>query len=131
MKKILLPCLFIILFICQINTSASEGRFMHDPDINKNKIVFTYEGDLWIVNSSGGTAERITTNPGDENSAKFSPDGLSITFYGNYDGSNNIYVMPSEGGEPKELLTYPDFLCLSVGPLMENELSYVPIMKIL
>lgn len=109
MKKILLPCLFIILFICQINTSASEGRFMHDPDINKNKIVFTYEGDLWIVNSSGGTAERITTNPGDENSAKFSPDGLSITFYGNYDGSNNIYVMPSGGGEPKRITYIPGF----------------------
>ena len=37
---------------------------------------------------------RLTTVPGNESSAKFSPDGNWIAFTGNYDGSTNVYVMP-------------------------------------
>jgi tricorn protease len=76
---------------------------MKDPDVNKDKIVFSYEGDLWLANTSGGTALRLTTAPGNEYSPKFSPDGSSIAFTGNYDGSNNVYVMPVSGGEPKRV----------------------------
>ncbi len=99
----------ICLFLSGVNFASQEGRFMKDPDINKNKIVFTYEGDLWIVSSNGGTASRLTSLPGDENSAKFSPDGSLIAFTGAYDGSNNVYTLPSEGGEPKRITFVPGF----------------------
>jgi tricorn protease len=85
-----------------------EGRLMRFADIYKDKIVFSSGGDLWLVASSGGVARRITTDPGLELFPKFSPDGKWIAFTGQYDGNFNVYVMPAEGGEPKQLTFEPD-----------------------
>ncbi|MFY9528722.1 MAG: hypothetical protein WAR24_07420, partial [Candidatus Acidiferrales bacterium] len=85
-----------------------EGRLLRFPDIYKDKIVFSYAGDLWLVPTAGGVARRITTHPGLELFPKFSPDGKSIAFTGQYDGNFNVYVIPSEGGEPKQLTFLPN-----------------------
>ena len=37
---------------------------------------------------------------------KFSPDGKWIAFTGQYDGNFNVYVMPADGGQPKQLTFY-------------------------
>jgi tricorn protease len=87
--------------------AAPEGRLMRFPDINGNKIVFTYGGDLWLVPSQGGLASRLTTHPGFEAMAKFSPDGKQIAFTGSYDGNGDVFVIPAEGGEPKRLTFDP------------------------
>jgi len=83
-----------------------EGRLLRFPDIYKDKIAFMYGGDLWLASSSGGTARRITSSPGRELFPKFSPDGKWLAFTGQYDGNFNVYVMPSEGGQPKQLTFY-------------------------
>jgi tricorn protease len=44
--------------------------------------------------------------------AKFSPDGEHIAFTGQYDGGEQVYVIPTSGGEPLRLTWYP-----SEGPL--------------
>ena len=38
---------------------------------------------------------------------KFSPDGKYIAFTGQYDGDEQVYVIPATGGEPKQLTFYP------------------------
>jgi tricorn protease len=86
---------------------AAEGRLMRFPDISGDQIVFSYAGDLWLVSRQGGTARRITTHPGLELFPKFSPDGRSIAFTAQYDGNYNVYVMPAEGGDPKQLTFHP------------------------
>ncbi len=86
---------------------AEEARFMKSPDIRGNKIVFTYEGDLWLASASGGNATRITTSPGNEFAAKFSPDGKWIAFSAQYDGSLQAYRIPSDGGVPVRLTYTP------------------------
>jgi len=85
---------------------AREGRLLRFPDIYKDKIAFMYGGDLWLASSTGGTARRITSHPGRELFPKFSPDGKLLAFTGQYDGNFNVYVMPSEGGQPKQLTFY-------------------------
>lgn len=89
-------------------TNLEEGRLMRFPDISGNRIVFSYGGDLWLVPNIGGVAHRITSHPGLELFPKFSPDGKWIAFTGQYDGNFNVYVIPSEGGEPKQLTFLPD-----------------------
>ena len=44
--------------------------------------------------------------PGGNCFPKFSPDGKWIAFTGQYDGNFNVYVMPAEGGQPKQLTFY-------------------------
>jgi tricorn protease len=80
-----------------------EGRLLRFPDVYKDRIVFSYAGDLWLVPTSGGIARRVTTNPGLELFPKFSPDGSQIAFTGEYTGRPDVYVIPAEGGEPKQL----------------------------
>jgi tricorn protease len=38
---------------------------------------------------------------------KFSPDGKSIAFTGDYDGNTDVFVMPAAGGEPRRLTYHP------------------------
>ncbi len=85
---------------------SQEGRLLRFPDIYKDKIAFMYGGDLWLASSSGGMARRITSHPGRELFPKFSPDGKWLAFTGQYDGNFNVYVMPSDGGQPRQLTFY-------------------------
>jgi tricorn protease len=39
--------------------------------------------------------------------ARFSPDGKWIAFTGQYDGDEQVYVIPSTGGVPRQLTFYP------------------------
>ena len=94
---------------CACLTAAQqtqEGRLLRFPDICKDKIAFMYGGDLWLASSAGGAARRITSHPGRELFPKFSPDGKWLAFTGQYDGNFNVYVMPSDGGQPKQLTFY-------------------------
>ena len=47
---------------------------------------------------AGGAARRLTNHPGTEEAAKFSPDGKTLVFTGEYDGAPSLYVMPATGG---------------------------------
>src|SRR5688500_19773787 len=51
-------------------------------------------------------ATRLTSHPGVELFAKFSPDGKSIAFTGQYDGDEQVYVVPTTGGEQRQLTFY-------------------------
>ncbi len=105
-KLFLIPFVLLVFFCSQL-LALQEARFMQYPDIHNNIIVFTYQGDLWEVDVAGGIASRLTSFPGNEYSAKISPDGQWIAFTGTYDGSTNAYVMPSTGGEPKRITFLP------------------------
>lgn len=100
--------------------SIDEARFMRDPDINGGKVVFTYEDDLWLVSADGGIASRLTSAPGSEFSARFSPDGQWIAFTGEYEGSQDVYLMPAVGGETKRL-TYTPGGAQSIGWTPDGE----------
>ena len=91
---------------CAAAQEAQEGRLLRFPDTYRDKIAFMYGGDLWLASSAGGVARRITSHPGRELFPKFSPDGKWLAFTGQYDGNFNVYVMPSEGGQPKQLTFY-------------------------
>jgi tricorn protease len=79
------------------NPAPGYYRF---PAIHGDTVVFTAEGDLWMVTASGGVARRITTGEGEETNATISPDGKTIAFLASYEGPNEIYTMPVTGGVP-------------------------------
>jgi tricorn protease len=89
-------------------------RLMRYPDIAYGKIVFCYQGDLWLVPQEGGRAIRLTVHDGVESYPKFSPDGKWIAFTGNYFGGTNVFIIPSGGGEPKQL-TFEPSSAIAVG----------------
>jgi tricorn protease len=86
--------------------ASDDARLMRFPDINKDLIAFVYAGDIWTVSSGGGEARRLTSHDGLEIFPKISPDGKWIAFSGEYTGSRQIYVIPSNGGMPRQLTWY-------------------------
>ncbi|PYS87207.1 MAG: hypothetical protein DMF70_00970, partial [Acidobacteria bacterium] len=95
-----------IFAVCVTHTSA-QTKLLRFPDIHGDRVAFTYGGDIWTAPVQGGTATRLTAHPGIEVFAKFSPDGNWIAFTGQYDGDEQVYVIPATGGVPKQLTFYP------------------------
>ena len=89
--------------------NPDDMRLLRTPDIHGDLIVFGYAGDLWTVPTTGGTARRLTGSVGYQLNPKFSPDGRTIAFTGNYDGNNDVYTIPAAGGEPVRLTWHPGF----------------------
>ncbi len=99
----------IILAALAISAASStaaaqdDARLLRFPATNGSEIVFTYAGDLWTVPVGGGRATRLTSHLGFEAFGRYSPDGRSIAFTGEYDGNREVYLIPAEGGEPQRL----------------------------
>ena len=101
--------LFVILLLSGIfmnGKADNDSRLMRFPDINNNLVAFVYSGDIWTVSSNGGDARRLTSHEGMELFPKISPDGNWIAFSAEYSGTRQVYVIPAEGGKPKQLI-YP------------------------
>lgn len=88
---------------------SSAEPFFRYPDIHGDRVVFTSEGDLWLGDLKSGHASRLTSDPGVERNAAFSPDGTKVAFEAEYDGQRQAYVMPSSGGAPKRLTSIEGF----------------------
>jgi tricorn protease len=104
----ILFCLFF--FVLPVTFSSAQNQpplLLRQPAVSKTSIVFNYAGDLWIVDRNATEARRLTTGMGQETNAKFSPDGSMIAFTGEYAGNRDVYVVPAEGGQPKQLTHHP------------------------
>lgn len=83
--------------------AAAADPYFRFPAVRGDTVVFTAEGDLWRTSLAGGKATRLTTHPSSETQAAISPDGKSIAFVAFYEGAQEAYVMPIEGGLPKRI----------------------------
>jgi tricorn protease len=99
----------LILSMVHLALANQEARLMRFPAINETHIVFTYAGDLYTVENSGGTARKLTSHNGLELFARFSPDGKTLAFTGQYDGNTEVFTIPAEGGIPHRI-TYTSTL---------------------
>lgn len=84
------------------HASAADPYFRF-PAVRGDTVVFTAEGDLWRTSVSGGKAQRLTTHAAAETNAALSFDGKLVAFTASYEGAQEAYVMPLDGGLPKRL----------------------------
>lgn len=87
-------------------TTPHAGMLRY-PDISNTHIVFSYANDLWLVPKAGGTATKLSSPPGPEALAKFSPDGQSVAFSADYDGGRDLYTIGVTGGVPRRVTHHP------------------------
>jgi tricorn protease len=105
-------CLCLLAAAAAPSALLAQTKLLRFPALHGDRVAFTHGGDLWTAPASGGTATRLTAHPGLELFPRFSPDGKWIAFTGQYDGDEQVYVMPSTGGVPRQLTFYP-----AAGPL--------------
>lgn len=101
--------LFSLLSLAVVATlsAADEARLLRFPATNGTDVVFSYAGDLYKVSIQGGEATRLTSHVGYEMFPRFSPDGKTIAFTGQYDGNTEVYTLPVTGGEPLRVTYTP------------------------
>lgn len=109
MRKIIACLGFASMTSLSLQAQIDAGLFRF-PDVSQTQIVFTYANDLWVMPKEGGTAIKLSSPAGVESYPKFSPDGKSIAFSGNYDGNSDAYTIPVNGGVPIRITQhgYPD-----------------------
>ncbi|MEO8973054.1 MAG: S9 family peptidase [Ktedonobacteraceae bacterium] len=60
---------------------------------------------IWLVNSSGGktsTPRQLTTGEQHDSAPRWSPDGKTLAFLSDRDGTAQIYLLPLNGGEARK-----------------------------
>jgi tricorn protease len=96
-----------ITFFCSLLVSAqtSKAYFLTNPCLTPDgqTVVFSFEGDLWKADTKSGQASRLTAMQGYETSPRVSPDGRWIAFTGRQYGNADVYVMPVNGGDVKQV----------------------------
>ncbi len=108
MRRILnLMTIAVCLGVAVSAFAAVDARLMREPAVSATQIAFIYAGDVWVAPKEGGLAVRLSTPKGEESFPRFSPDGSLVAFTGNYDGNEDVYVVPADGGVPKRLTHHP------------------------
>jgi len=94
--------------IFQISHAQDLGtQLLRQPAVFGDHVVFVYANDLWKTSIRGGDALRLTSNEGYESFPHFSNDGSKIAFTAEYGGNVDVFVIHSDGGEPKRLTWHP------------------------
>ena len=105
--RLLVSATAVAFLLLASSVVFAQTKLLRFPDIKGDRVAFTYGGDIWTAPVGGGSAIRLTAHPGVEVFAKFSPDGNWIAFTGQYDGDEQVYVIPATGGVPRQLTFYP------------------------
>jgi len=95
----------LILSVFSVSYALDEVFFLRTPGLSPDgsKVVFSYDSDLWIVSSKGGTATRLTAMDGEELYPRFSPDGKWVAFSSTRNGNYDVYRVSVAGGVIKQL----------------------------
>jgi tricorn protease len=101
-------CLVVVAGLLAGSASAAAQepiRLARTPDVSPDGklVTFSYLGDIWVVETIGGTARCVTSHPAHDIYPVFSPDGRQIAFTSNRHGSYDVYVVPVQGGRPRRL----------------------------
>lgn len=85
--------------------SQNKTHFTSTPSLSPDGTIayFNFDGDIWQVPTAGGEALRITALPGNETNPRVSPDGKWLAFTSDQYGNKDVFVMPLNGGEIKQL----------------------------
>jgi len=98
---------FLLLFLPFVAISQDDENplWMRYPAISPDgqTIVFSYQGDLYSVPSSGGEAVPLTLHQAHDYQPVWSPDGQQIAFASDRFGNFDVYLMPARGGKAERL----------------------------
>ena len=109
-KRCFSSAIFAVLFSSLFLTAAAHAAvqgYYRFPTIHGDQVVFMCEGDLWKVSTAGGR-DATDIAPGHGKLRRTSaPMARWLAFTADYQGNGDVYVMPSDGGEPKRLTFHP------------------------
>ncbi len=106
MKQLLLVWM-VLFIICSLGWGRETVVFPRTPAPSPDgtQVAFSFQGDIWVVPTSGGEAKRLTANPAYDYLPRWSPDGKQIAFSSDRYGNDDVFVL-SLSGAGVNRLTY-------------------------
>jgi tricorn protease len=92
-----------------VNTAA----YLRHPTIAGEVVAFVAEDDLWTVEATGGTAHRITANPGSITRPRLSPDGTMIAYVSRDEGVRDAWLMAVDGSAVRRLTFFGSVISIA------------------
>ena len=87
-----------------VRFTTDEGTWMSlDVSPDGQKLVFDLAGDLYTLPITGGKATRITEGMAMDAQPRWSPDGKSIVYISDRDGSDDVWVMDADGKNARQI----------------------------
>src|SRR3982750_3074837 len=106
MRKLYPFAIALFVFYFTSAAVAREARLVRYPSYANGRIAFTYLGDIWTADENGQNVQRLTVNKARDAYPKFSPDGKWIAFSSDRNGNLDVFLMPANGGTPRQLTTH-------------------------
>ncbi|WP_429070309.1 S41 family peptidase [Aeromonas dhakensis] len=90
----------LLLLICS-PLQAAEPLWLHEPALSPDgkQLAFTWQGRVYLSAGDGGPAVPLTDGSYLSQRPLWSPDGKLIAFAANLYGNEDVFVVPSRGGE--------------------------------
>lgn len=108
MKYVMSTTLIALSLFVQ-SAFSQQVLLLRQPAVSADHLAFVYAGDIWVANRDGTSPRRLTSDPAEENSPVFSPDGSRVAFMGDYESNVDAYMIPVSGGQPQRLTWHPGF----------------------
>lgn len=97
----------------EIPIDVRAGTWMSvDVSPDGERIVFDLLGDIYELPIEGGSARAIASGMAWDMQPRYSPDGSKIAFTSDRGGGDNLWIMSTDGGSPKQI-TREDFRLLN------------------
>src|SRR5512145_1850566 len=103
MRNVLRYAFSLALGLVATTAMAEPVKFARYPHVSQGKLVFSYHGDIWIANENGSNPMRLTAHVARDAFPRLSPDGRWVAFTSDRFGNADVFLVPSNGGEPKQL----------------------------
>lgn len=82
---------------------SPDGRFVAYLVEETNWDANQFETEIWIASLQTGEKYQLTNGKNSSRAARWSPDGKTIAFLSNREGSQQVYLISPAGGEPVRL----------------------------
>ncbi len=105
----------ILPFFCSIavfagfalaKAQAQENmRLVNNPSLSPDgkQVVFGWNGDIWSAPTTGGMGVPLTTHSSKDDQPAISPDGKTLAFVSDREGSPQLFLMPLAGGPARQV----------------------------
>jgi len=77
--------------------------YLRYPHVRGDLLTFVAEDDVWLADSGGGRAYRLSADHSPALTPRISPDGSLVAWAARRDGANEVYVAPTDGGVSRRL----------------------------
>lgn len=103
--KFIIVTLYFYFLSFSLTAQDNTAFFLSNPCLTPDgkTVIFSFEGDLWKSNVNDGQAVRLTAMQGYETSPRVSPDGKWVAFTGRQFGNADVFIMPLNGGDIKQI----------------------------